>query len=119
MNPRDKMICEKIKGYCTDIKRTHESFEDKKDLFYSEEEGFIYRNAVAMPVLQIGELAKNLTEDFEQECPNVTWKNFMRMRDVLAHHYVKLDKDILWETTHEEIDNMYVELDRLLMIDKK
>ncbi len=72
-----------------------------------------------MPILQIGELAKNLSEGFERECPGVAWKNLMRMRDVLAHHYVKLDKDILWETSHDESEHMAEEIDALFAKESK
>ena len=102
MNHRDRTICEKIIGYCDEIDSTNEAFKNDKGVFYSDKDGFIYRNALAMPTLQIGELSKNLSEEFTKKYPGVPWSPIKGMRDKLAHHYGKLDKDMLWETTHGE-----------------
>lgn len=38
-----------------EIKDTHDYFKKDKDLFMNEKRGFIYRNSITMPILQIGE----------------------------------------------------------------
>ena len=63
MNDRDRTVIEKIEKYCDEIKQTHEFFQNDKEKFYSDD-GFVYRNSVTMPILQIGELSKNLSDDF-------------------------------------------------------
>lgn len=57
MNQRDKTILIKITDYCLEIKDTHDYFKQDKELFTNENNGFIYRNSITMPILQIGELS--------------------------------------------------------------
>ncbi len=64
MNPKDKTLLIKIDNYCSEIKDTHEYFKQDKNLFTNEKLGFIYRNSITMPILQIGELSKMLSTDF-------------------------------------------------------
>lgn len=110
MNRRDGAILAKILNYCTETKAAHSFFCDDKDLFMDEIKGAIYRNAVAMPILQIGELAKNLSEEYRSEYKQVPWKEMIRMRDLFAHHYGALDYEQLWDTSHGDIDELHERL---------
>ena len=56
-----------------------------------------------MPILQIGELAKHLTEDFRTTHKLIPWRAIMGMRDIFVHHYVSVDYSELWHTSHEDI----------------
>lgn len=71
MNTKDKTILQKIKGYCIEIAKTHEYFRDNIELFYDKQKGFVYRNSITMPILQIGELAKSLSGEFITENDNI------------------------------------------------
>lgn len=53
---RDVVIAEKIIRYCDEVFSTHQMFNNDINLFCDQEMGFIYRNAITMPILQIGEL---------------------------------------------------------------
>ena len=103
MKNSDTIILQKIVAYCEQIGRTHQYFHDDQALFFDETEGFVYRNSVAMPVLQIGELAKRLSEDYLLANKAVPWRAIMGMRDIFAHHYGSVDYQELWQTTHEDI----------------
>lgn len=106
MNSRDNTILRKILAYCEQIEQTHEYFHDDKVLFLSEEEGFVYRNSVAMPILQIGELAKRLSGEYLGTHRSIPWRAVMGMRDVFAHHYGSVDHSELWNTSHGDIQTL-------------
>ena len=57
MNKRDKRVFQKILKYCDQIAWTHNFFHADKALFFNEQDGIVYRNAIAMAILQIGELS--------------------------------------------------------------
>ena len=64
----------------------------------------IYRNAVSMCILQIGELANHLSEDYRlQTSEEVPWRSVRGLRNVVAHQYGKIDEDTLWETIQNDI----------------
>ena len=103
---RDKQIIVKILNYCEDVELTHEYFKNDKKLFFDEKDGRVYRNAVTMPILQIGELAKNLSEEFISAHNAVPWKAIMRTRDFFAHHYWDIEYDNVWNTSCEDIKGL-------------
>ena len=114
MNQRDKTILIKIIDYCLEIKDTHDYFKQDKELFINEKHGFIYRNSITMPILQIGELSKMLSTEFLNEYTKIPWKMIMRMRDIVAHHYGSLDYEIVWNTSIVDISELYLGIEDIL-----
>ncbi len=114
MNQKDKTILIKIMDYCLEIKDTHIYFQQNKDLFTNERSGFIYRNSITMPILQIGELSKMLSLEFLNEHTKIPWKMIMRMRDIVAHHYGTLDYEIVWNTSVSDIPELYLGIEEIL-----
>ena len=110
---RDAQIVGKIIKYCNEIKRTHENFNNNKDLFLDKENGFIYRNSISMPILQIGELVKNLSDDFKSEHHTVPWRDIARMRDYFAHRYGTMDYEMTWNTSVEDVPELKEYLEKL------
>lgn len=106
MNKRDRIVLQKIVAYCEQIRQTHQYFHDDQALFFDETSGFVYRNSVAMPVLQIGELAKRLSEEYLLANKDIPWRAIMGMRDIFAHHYGSVDYQELWQTTHGDIADL-------------
>jgi hypothetical protein len=58
----------------------------------------LYRDGLAMESRQISELSKLLTDEFTRARGNTPWKTIKGLRVILAHHYYKLDKNIMWNT---------------------
>lgn len=61
MIERDKVILIKIIDYCNQIEGTLSRFERDKNIFMSD---YVFFNACNMCVIQIGELAGNISDDF-------------------------------------------------------
>ena len=115
INKRDLQIIRKIIKYCDEILLTHENFRNDKKLFCDKERGFIYRNAISMPILQIGELVKNLSGDFIIEHNSIAWREIAKMRDFFAHHYGTLDYEITWNTSKDDISALKFYLKNILL----
>lgn len=114
MNQKDKTILLKIMDYCLEIKDTHVYFKQDKELFTNEKAGFICRNSITMPILQIRELSKMLSTKFLNEYTTIPWKMIMRMRDIVAHHYGSLDYEIVWNTSISDIPELYQGIKEIL-----
>jgi uncharacterized protein with HEPN domain len=55
----------------------------------------LYKNALSMSILQIGELVNVLSEEFKSlSSGSVPWRETKRMRDKAAHHYGSFDTDL-------------------------
>ena len=98
---RDTYLVKKILQYCDDITQAHNLFKDSYDEFRNNS---VYRNSVALCLLQIGELSIKLTDDFKEKHSNIPWRAIRGMRNIVAHEYGHIDEEILWETSHKSVD---------------
>ena len=119
MNKRDKRILQKILKYCEKITKAHQMFQEDKALFVDEEEGFVYRDAVSMLLLQIGELSKSLTEEMRQAHLDIPWRDIIRMRDVAAHHYEAWSYDRAWDSSRNDVPALAEKVRLILEEDEK
>lgn len=103
MKNSDLIILQKIIQYCSEIQSTLERFNPSLDEFKQD---FVVRNAVAMCILQIGELVVKLSDEFKSQNSVVPWREIKGMRNIAAHNYGEIDMDILWETIHEDIPEL-------------
>jgi uncharacterized protein with HEPN domain len=96
-------IIARIHAYCLEIEVLIERFGQTKEAFEAD---FAYRNACAMSVLQIGELATRLTDDFREQYNGVPWKLIRAMRNVFAHDYDNMNVAQTWKTITIDIPQL-------------
>lgn len=101
MKERDYQIILHIRKHCEDIVE----FSKKCDyeIFCRDN---LFFNAITMSLLQIGELAKNFSDEFISESKEIPWRNIKGLRDVVAHGYNSLDKEIIWNIAENEINKL-------------
>ena len=103
MNNRDELILKKIIQYSGEIREIIDRFSLTYEAFA---EDFVARHAVAMCVLQIGELVGNLSNEFKKENDAMPWREIKAMRNIAAHNYGEIDIEILWETAVGDIPEL-------------
>lgn len=105
MKPLDRNISvlKHILLYCEQIEQTIIRFGDEYVLFESDP---IYRNAVALCILQIGELVGKLTDEFRKDHSAIPWRQIKAMRNIVAHQYGTIDAEITWEIITEDIPTL-------------
>ena len=91
----DQEIIEKISRYCEEIDEAHATFHKSYDAFVSNS---VYRNAVCLCLMQIGELANHLSDGFKETYRKIPWRAIRGMRNVVAHW--ETAKDGVSELTH-------------------
>ena len=101
--PRDLQIIEKILKYCNEIDHAHNEFGCSFDAFSSNP---TYRNAVALCLLQIGELTGKLSEEFKDSYVEIPWRAIKGMRNMVAHEYANIDIDVVWATSGSSISQL-------------
>ena len=112
MTSREYEILKHILAYCREIKETVARFGDSFELLQGDLD---YKKSIAMSVLQIGELSTHLSEELRSEYPDVPWKDIRGMRNIVAHHYGKMDETILFEIAHQDIPELGSFLENLLV----
>ncbi len=108
---RDISIIRHILRYCGEVQEAIDLFGDDKQVFVRNA---VYRNAVATPIEQIGELAKHLSESFVTAHPEIPWKAIKGMRTWFAHQYLNMDQEIIWMVMHENIPTLKAFCEQIL-----
>ena len=97
---RDRNIISHMLKYCDEVETAHDDFSHSKEKFMNSS---TYRNAVTMPILQIGEVANHLSEEFKQQHKQIPWNEMRGIRNLMAHQYHSVDFDIIWDTSRIDI----------------
>lgn len=101
MNSIDHQRVMHMRTYCLDIADFIERFGRNFLTFIQDR---AYFNAVSMCMLQIGELANGLSDEFREETKGqMPWGMIRGMRNWLTHAYADMDEKIIWETAINDI----------------
>jgi len=82
-----------------------------QELFVEDEKT---KRAVCMTLINIGELAKSITDELRSETTYISWRGISGMRDVTAHKYQTLRMEDVWHTVIIEIPKLKNQLDSLM-----
>ena len=104
LSQRDASILRHMIRYCRELDETIAFFGNDESEF---ERNSIFRNAVSMPIQQIGELAKHLSDDFIASHPEIPWRQVKGMRDWFAHQYLDMDTHVVWITATLDIPSIF------------
>ncbi len=63
----------------------------------------LLQDGIAHYLELIGACVKELPADVLAEYPHIPWSSIARMRDRLAHHYLDLDLEIVWEVVGHDL----------------
>lgn len=66
----------------------------------------------------IGEATKNLPDEIKNKYSQLPWEEMYRMRNKISHEYFGIDYEILWYISTSEIPANYMELKKILKIEK-
>ena len=111
MKNRDWMIIKKINEYAADVMVTIERYELTETSFRDDR---IHRHAISMCLLQIGELAGNLTTEFTMTHSSMPWHAMIGLRHRAAHDYGQMDLGIIWQTASLRIPELITFCEGLL-----
>lgn len=114
MQRRDKLILQKIlveiqKGFIFLGDTTFEEFLSNEMMKY----------AIAMDVINIGELVKSLTPEFREENSHVAWKEAAALRNIAAHKYESLKMDLVYVTVKDDFPKLKLQIEKILEDDEK
>ena len=73
-------------------------------------DGAMLRNAGERILIKIATVAEKLPDDFKVQHTRVDWAGISRMRNLVAHHYDKVNDDLLWQALTVRIPNLVHEL---------
>ena len=90
-----------IRDYCLEIQKTISRYGNDFQIFDSDGD---YQRSIAFSILQIGELGGSLSEAYRKEtCNRIQWGPIKGMRNMVAHSYGSMSREIIWETATMDI----------------
>ena len=110
MKSKDRIIIQKIINYIEDIEKyiykldAKQFLDDKKTI-----------TACAFTVSQIGELAKEITEETQKKYEKIPWKSIKGMRNRIVHDYENVDLSVLWGTVKNSLPELKENLKNVLL----
>lgn len=60
----------------------------------------------------IGEAARAIPEVIQEKHPEILWGKMQGIRNVLVHEYFRLDEEILWNASQEDIPPLIAALEK-------
>lgn len=97
--------------------------EDAKDIVdFSQEVGSLEalrnnalsKKAIVMSLLNIGELASKLSDEFVESHSQIPWRSMIGMRNYAAHGYHIMNLEIVWDTAQTSIPELVTFLEEIL-----
>jgi uncharacterized protein with HEPN domain len=120
MSKTDKI---RVRGYLEHILKAIQRIRQYVENI--DEAGFLEdlrtQDAVIRNIEIIGEACKNIEQhhpDFAAEHSEVPWGVAYEMRNALAHGYFKVDLEIVWQTTHQDLPPLATLIENLLKVAK-
>ena len=71
---------------------------------YDDDENL--RLALTHLVQVIGEAARQVSQEFAREHPEIPWADIIGMRHKVVHDYLGVDEDIVWQVVTEDLPGL-------------
>lgn len=93
-----------IRDYCSEIEKTISRYGNSFDIFDRDAD---YQRSVSFCILQIGELGNGLSEQYRSDTADrIQWRSIRGMRNLVAHSYGSMSKEIIWLTATTDIPSL-------------
>lgn len=94
---------EKIQDYLHDI-HSAEEYHQSSMVF----------DATLMNFVVIGEMVDRLSPDVKTRSPSLDWQQIKDFRNLIAHDYLGIDAEEVWQIIHDHLPPLRMELERIL-----
>ena len=72
------------------------------------------RYAVERSLMIIGEAANHVSVEFQDDHPEIAWRQIIGLRNILAHEYGDIKVDRIWSSAANNVPFLLSELEKLL-----
>ena len=103
MKDRNIAILDRIIRHANEINGAIIRFDVDFNKF---ENDYVIKNAISMCLLQIGELAGKLTDEFKIKYNKMPWRDIVSIRNRAAHDYGGVDTEVLWNIAESDIPKL-------------
>jgi uncharacterized protein with HEPN domain len=76
-----------------------------------EKDNFQLQKTVFYNFIIIGEASLNIPEQIQARYPHVPWRVMVAMRNVMAHEYFQINRQIVWHIIKNNLPPLIVQLE--------
>lgn len=79
------------------------------DAFVSNAGGVLILDSISMRLQIVGELLKKIDKinpEIWVSYPQIEWANIMKLRDIISHHYDRVDHEIIYDICRNKISDL-------------
>jgi uncharacterized protein with HEPN domain len=87
-------------SHCDAVTSRIEKYAVTEERFLTESD---LADLLLMPLLQIGELALRLSQEYRDENPEIPWKQIMEFRNVIVHDYDRVILPWAWSDVEDDL----------------
>ncbi|MCF8089308.1 MAG: DUF86 domain-containing protein [Desulfotignum sp.] len=90
---------------------------DQPDDLVMDDLGVTILDSIAMRLQVVGELLKKIDKEnsaFLKKYKEINWENIMRLRDIVSHHYEKVDHEIIFDICKNHLPKLRETIRKML-----
>jgi uncharacterized protein with HEPN domain len=116
----DKMSLQELLAYIDEsiqiISERFRSVENVDD-FLNDAQGLEKLDSIILRIQTIGEALKNIDKHhkgfLEKSAPQIYWSKIIKLRDLISHHYLDLDAEVIFDICDEKLDELQQNIRKL------
>ncbi len=82
-----------------------------KDAFSEDE---LIQTWILHHIQILGEAVARLSDEFQEQHPDIPWFKIVGMRNILVHDYFKIDVNAVWSVVENDLPTLYDQIKRIL-----
>jgi uncharacterized protein with HEPN domain len=107
----DVLITDNLQDIISSIELIEKRFRviTGADDFVLNEGGMLILDSICMRLQLVGELVKKIQKidpDVFEKYPGIEWQNIMKLRDIISHHYERVDHEIIYDICMNHLANL-------------
>jgi len=115
----NEIIFENLKLISESLDLINKRFSNicRPDDFVLDESGVLILDSIAMRLQVVGELLKKIDKEnrsFLKGHDEINWDNIMRLRDIVSHHYEKVDHEIIFDICKNHLPKLRKTIRKML-----
>jgi uncharacterized protein with HEPN domain len=85
--------------------------------FLKDDDGLMRLDSISMRLQAIGEALRNIDKRYQnillQIATKEYWSNIIKTRDILSHHYIDIDSEIIYMICNEKLYDLESKINQL------
>lgn len=104
-----KLLIEDMLIAIKKIRRYTENIQSLEEFKANE----LIADAVIRNLEVLGEAARKLPTEFQEEYPDIPWRNIIGLRNIVAHGYFVVDLEIIWRVIRYQLPELEGKIERI------